>query len=137
MDVYHTVSTLQKDPDPILAPLFEAAKADTDYQMIIQALGKFKNSKSLPFTHPGRQLNSVLTQLNIDDFLGLIILDGNRILVSKSLRQHLLKENHAAHCSTGKTIRRLYLFTNVKIAAPFYHHKLKNQSFQSHLLLVL
>ena len=74
VDVYHTVSTLQKDPDPILAPLIEAAKADTDYQMIIQALSKFKNPKSLPFTHPGRQLNSVWTQLGIDDSLGLMII---------------------------------------------------------------
>ena len=31
VDVCHAVSTLQKDPDPILAPMIEAAKSDTDY----------------------------------------------------------------------------------------------------------
>ena len=38
VDVCHAVSTLQKDPDPILAPMIEAAKSDTDYQMYVQAL---------------------------------------------------------------------------------------------------
>ena len=66
VDVCHAVSTLQEDPDPILAPMIESAKADTDYQMMIQVLGKFKNPKSLPFTYPGCQLNSVWTQLDKD-----------------------------------------------------------------------
>ena len=86
--------------------MIEAAKADTDYQMIIQALGKFKNPKSLPLTLPGCQLNSVWSQLSIDDSLGLIILDGTRIFVPQSQKKHLLSEIHAAHCGTGKTIRR-------------------------------
>ena len=86
--------------------MIEAAKSDTDYQMIFQALGKFKNPKSLSFTHPGRQLNSIWSRLSIDNSLGLIILDGNRIFVPKTQRQNLLKDIHAAHCGTGKTIRR-------------------------------
>ena len=78
VDVCHAISTLQKDPDPILAPMMKAAKADIDYQTIIQALGKIKNPKSLPLNHPGRQLNSVWSQLSVDSTLGLIILNGNR-----------------------------------------------------------
>jgi hypothetical protein len=38
VDVCRAITTLQKDPDPILAPMIKATKADTDYQMIIQAL---------------------------------------------------------------------------------------------------
>ena len=103
IDVCHAISTLKKDPDPILAPMIAAAKADIDYQSIIQSLGKTKNPKSLPFNHPGRQLNSVWSQLSFDESLGLIILDGNRIFVPKSQRKGLLNDIHAAHCGTGKT----------------------------------
>ena len=103
VDVCHAISTLQKEPDPILAPMIKAAKNDTDYQMIIQALGKIKDPKSLPLTHPGRQLNSVWSQLSVDDSLGLIILNGNRIFVPKSQRKGILNDIHAAHCGIGKT----------------------------------
>ena len=46
VDVCRAITTLQKEPDPILAPMIKAAKADTDYQMIIQALGNVKNPKT-------------------------------------------------------------------------------------------
>ena len=59
VDVCHAVTTLHREPDSILAPMIQAAKANIDYQMIIQALHKTKNPKSLPLNHPGRQLNSV------------------------------------------------------------------------------
>ena len=103
VDVCHAISTLQKEPDPILAPMIKAAKADTDYQMIIQALSTIKNPKSLPLNHPGRQLNSVWSQLSVNDTLGLVILNGTRIFVPKSQRKGLLNDIHAAHCGTMKT----------------------------------
>ena len=103
VDVCHAVTTLHREPDSILAPMIQAAKADIDYQMIIQALHKTKNPKSLPLNHPGRQLNSVWSQLSVDESLGLIILNGNRIFVPKSQRKGLLNDIHAAHCGTGKT----------------------------------
>ena len=106
VDVCHAISTLQKDPDPILAPMMKAAKNGIDYQTIIQALGKIKNPKSLPLNHPGRQLNSVWSQLSVDSTLGLIILNGNRIFVPKSERKVLLNDIYAAHCGTGKTTWR-------------------------------
>ena len=53
VDVCHAISTLQKDPESILAPMMKAAKDDIDYQTIIQALGKIKNPKSLPLNHSG------------------------------------------------------------------------------------
>ena len=34
VNVCHAISTLQKDPDPILAPMMKATKADIDYQTI-------------------------------------------------------------------------------------------------------
>ena len=83
--------------------MMKAAKDDIDYQTIIQALGKIKNPKSLPLNHPGRQLNSVWSQLSVDNTLGLIIVNGNRIFVPKSKRNGLLNGIHAAHCGTGKT----------------------------------
>ena len=103
VDVCRAITTLQKDPDPILAPMIKAAKADTDYQMIIQALGNVKNPKSLPLNHPGRQFSSFWSELSVDGHLGLIILNSNRIVVPKSQRQDLLHLIHAAHCGTGKS----------------------------------
>ena len=103
VDVCRAITTLQKDPDPILAPLIKAAKVDADYQMITQALQTIKNPKSLPFNHPGRQFSSVWSQLSVDDNLRLIILNSNRIVVPKSQRKGLLKLIHAAHCGTGKS----------------------------------
>ena len=105
VDVCHTITTLQNEPDPILAPMIQAAKSDIDYQTIIRALGEIKNPKVLPSYHPGRQLGSVWSQLSVNK-LGLIILDGNRIFVPKSQRKGLLQNIHAAHCGTGKTNRR-------------------------------
>ena len=102
VDVCHAITALQKDPDPILAPMIKAAKNDTDYQSTVDAIGKIKNPKSLPTDHPSRQLNSVWSQLSIDDS-GLIVLDGKRIFVPKSQRKGLLNDIHAAHCGMNKT----------------------------------
>ena len=83
--------------------MIKAAKEDTDYQMIIQALGKIKNPKTLPNNHPGRQFSSVWSQLSIDNHSDLIILNGNRIVVPKSERKYLLHLIHASHCGMGKS----------------------------------
>ena len=91
VDVCKAIRTLQKQPDPILEPMIKAAKEDTDYQMIIQALGKIKNPKTLPNNHPGRQFSSVWSQLSIDNHSDLIILNGNRIVVPKSERKNQLE----------------------------------------------
>ena len=68
--------------------------------MIIQALYNTKNPKSLPVNHPGRQLNSVWSQLSVDESFGLFILNANRIFVPKTERKGLFNNIHAA---TGKT----------------------------------
>ena len=72
VDVCRAITTLQKQPDPILAPMIEAAKVDTDYQMVIQAIQNITNPKHLPTNHPGRQFSSVWSQLSVDSNLGLI-----------------------------------------------------------------
>ena len=94
----------QQPTDPILDPLIKAAKEDTDYQLIIKALGEVKSPRSLPTTHPGRQLSSDWSMLSIDSSLGLIIKNGKQIYVPKSQRKILLDGLHAAHCGTDKTI---------------------------------
>ena len=103
VDVCRAIKILQSKPDPILEPMIKASKADTDYQMIIEALGKIKTPKNLPINHPGRQLSSVWSELSVDNNLGLIILNGNRIVVPKSERKNLLQLIHASHCGTGKS----------------------------------
>ena len=106
VDVCNAISSLKlTNSDPILAPMIAAAEADIDYQQIIQQLGKTKNPKSLPQYHPGRELNSVWSQLSVNE-LGLIILDNNRIFVPKKQRKELLELIHTAHCGTDKTKRR-------------------------------
>ena len=94
----------QQPTDPILDPLIKAAKEDTDYQLIIKALGEVKSPRSLPTTHPGHQLSSDWSMLSIDSSLGLIIKNGKQIYVPKSQRKILLDGLHAAHCGTDKTI---------------------------------
>ena len=107
VDVCHAVSSLQKQSsDPILVPLINAAKADSDYQLIVKALGEVKFPKSLPTTHPGRQLSSDWSELSIDSDSGLIIRNGKQIYVPKSQRKSLLENLHAAHCGMDKTILR-------------------------------
>ena len=107
VDVCCAITTLQNDPfDPQLAPLLNAAKSDTDYQQIINAITNIKDPKKLPNNHPGRQLSSVWTQLSIDTTSGLIIVDGQRIFVPKSQRQNILDKIHSAHCGMQKTIWR-------------------------------
>ena len=45
--------------------MLDAAKVDTDYQLITRALTKVKNPRVLPSTHPGRELSDVGQQLSI------------------------------------------------------------------------
>ena len=105
VDVCHAVASWNQQPtDPILDPLIKAAKEDTDYQLIIKALGEVKSPRSLPTTHPSRQLSSDWSMLSIDSSLGLIIKNGKQIYVPKSQRKILLDGLHAAHCGTDKTI---------------------------------
>ena len=82
---------------PILAPMIKAAKADIDYQLTLQALGKTKNPISLPQNYPGCELNSVWSHLSVNEF-GLIILDGNNIFVLKEQKENLLQLIHSTHC---------------------------------------
>ena len=106
VDICYAISTLKQEPsDPILAPMLDAAKVDTDYQLIIQALSKIKDPKSLPNAHPGRQLSSVWSQLSVDQ-TGLIVVDGRKIYVPSGHRKTLLTALHAAHCGTHKTTWR-------------------------------
>ena len=85
--------------------MLDAAKVDTDYQLIFHALSKIKNPKTLPNTHPGRHLSSVWHQLSIDQS-GLIVVDCTKIFVPTKYRKILLKAIHAAHCGTHKTTWR-------------------------------
>ena len=106
-DVCYAITTLQENPsDPQLDPMMKAAKSDIDYQQIIKAITKTENPKLLPSNHPGRQLSSVWSQLSINDSLGLIIVDNQRIFVPKSQRQNILEKLHLAHCGTTKTTWR-------------------------------
>ena len=106
VDVCYAITNLQNEPvDPILAPLLNAAKDDTDYQLIIKALSEEKNPKLLPSTHPARQLSSVWSELSIDK-TGLIVVNGKKIFVPTKQRKTILKALHAAHCGTQKTTWR-------------------------------
>ena len=124
--------------------MIKASKTDTDNQMIIEALGKIKTPKNLPINHPGQQLSSVWSELRVDNNLGLIILNGNRIDVPKSERKNLLQLIHASHCGTGKSnwrAKELYfwrgmnseinaLVHNCEICRPFLPSQGKQQIIQ-------
>ena len=89
--------------DPILEPLIKEADNCKIYQQIKKAVTEVKNPKKLPSTHPGRQLNSVWSDLSIQD--GLIIVEGTKIFVPEACQKELLKTLHLGHCGTNKTIK--------------------------------
>jgi hypothetical protein len=62
---------------------------------IVKAVKEVKNPKKLPTTHPGRSLNSVWSNLSIQD--GLIVVIGTRIFIPEKERKVILKKLHIAH----------------------------------------
>ena len=94
--------SLHAECDPILKSLVDAANNCIDYQKIVKAVKEVKNPKRLPTTHPGRSLNSVWSDLSIQD--GLIVVNGTRIFIPEKERKAILKKLHIAHCGTTKTI---------------------------------
>ena len=96
-------ATSQYKVDPKLAPLVEAAAADDNYKLLIQGLLSEKSANSLPASHPGRSFSNVWQQLSVDDNLGLVILDGRRIVVPGTQRKNILDALHIAHCGIFKS----------------------------------
>ncbi len=90
--------------DPILDKLVNEANNCKIYQQIKKAVTEIKNPKTLPSTHPGRQLNSVWSDLSIQED-GLIIVEGTKIFVPEACQKELLKTLHLGHCGTNKTIK--------------------------------
>jgi hypothetical protein len=75
--------------------LVNAANNCTNYQWIVKAVKEVKNPKRLPTTYPGRSLNSVWSDLSIQD--GLIVVNGTRIFIPEKERKEILEKLHISH----------------------------------------
>ena len=87
--------------DPLLDELRQAAAADSDYQLILNAVEKGKLPRNLPPEHPARQLKSIWHSLAVE--FDLIIYDGKRIVVPEAQRQEILRLLHKSHAGIVKT----------------------------------
>ena len=83
------------------AELRQAAAADLDYQLILNAVEKGTLPRNLPPEHPGRQLKSIWHSLAVE--YDLIIYDGHRIVVPEAQRKEILRLLHKSHAGIVKT----------------------------------
>ena len=82
--------------EPYLHKLIEAAEKDTDYQKVLKELSNGrKTTKGLCAGHPAKKFQSVWHELS--RYNGLIILDGQKIVVPKSYQEEILRRAHLYH----------------------------------------
>ena len=95
--------------DPLFNSLFEEAKRDKVYTQLLWALQNDKDFAAFPVLSP---FASVAHRLSIFDD-GLVILDGDRIVVPGACRDEIVKLLHVAHTGVSKTIenaKQLYFW---------------------------
>ena len=103
----HFSSLVEVPNDKGLCQLLEAAQKDPNYVATIKVLEEGKHPSNLPPSHPARSLQSPWNDLSIFEDPGtklkLVILNGQRILVPKSERSHILELLHKSHSGYAKT----------------------------------
>ena len=97
------VAAFQVHEDISFAMLVEAAKADSDYQVLVEAVRCCENAKKLPSGHPGRPFAQNWLYLSVDES-GLVMYNA-RVVVPKGMRQQVLESIHKQHMGIGKTKR--------------------------------
>ena len=97
----HTIIRQVTTEDPQILMLNEAAQNDSDYKKIIEALASAMPARRFPPEHPASSFSKLWDRLSLHK-LGLIILDGHRIVVPQAARRKLLALGHQAHCGVQK-----------------------------------
>ena len=101
--------------DPAIQLLDEAAKDDSDYVAVREAIAGGKTIANLPPTHPAKLFSRCWDDLSI--LQNLIILDDSRIVMPRSKRRYildLLHKSHAGVTRTYKTARAAYYWPSMK-----------------------
>ena len=103
-----TTTTSVKDDcgtglDKNLLDLIEKAKADKDYQRIVNAFRSGDHPEKLPQSHPARQFTSVWETISLYDEHPLLVFEGHRIIVPQSCRKDILAVLHRPHTGQAKT----------------------------------
>jgi len=98
----HAISADFKVKDLAIETLAASATKDPDYGLILAAIRRGTLRKNLPPQHPGRAFSNVWDSLSIHE-TGLIIYDGNRIVVPYDHRSCILNALHTSHSGISKT----------------------------------
>ena len=72
--------------DPALKELSDDAKADTDYQKVVDVLRDWKALKDLPKDHPAQRYKSQWDAMSIEDAYGFLLYHG-RVIVPEAARK--------------------------------------------------
>ena len=88
--------------DPHVAQMQIEAKADPEYQEMLQDISTGRQAKHMSANSELRKIEGELKNLSVDDSDEgkLIIRNGSEILVPKSMRKDLLDKLHATHLET-------------------------------------
>ena len=114
----NTVLTDHIASDPALQSLYNIASADSDYQLVVDALNAGLRQANMPPKHPARVFRSVWDDLSVLDDV-LLVLDDSRLVNPKEARPAILEKLHAAHSGITKTrqlARSLYYWPGMNVA---------------------
>ena len=91
--------------DPMLDPMCEAAKIDSEYQWTLTTVLQNGKLAAAPKTHLAHQLKTCSDRISIyhNGDSKLLTLDATRIIVPLKYRKQLLKMLHTAHLGITKT----------------------------------
>ena len=96
--------------DPALKQLSDHAKADIDYQRVVDVLSNWKTLKSLPTDHHAQKYKSQWDAMSFEDTYGFLLYHG-RIIVPEAAKKQILNSLHLQHTGESKTLmnaRQLY-----------------------------
>ena len=89
------------------------AKADQDYQKVLDGVSKHRELNQLPRDHPAQSYSSYWDALAVEPELPGLILYHGRIVVPATAKEEILKTLHVQHTKETKTLanaRQLYFW---------------------------
>jgi hypothetical protein len=87
--------------DPSMRRMFEAAVADKSYQSVADAVLASKPPSMLHTAHPAKQFAGVWDNMSVSGVF--LVMDGDRLVVPKSMRAEVLSQLHRGHAGITRT----------------------------------
>ena len=100
-----------------LMEFINKAMLDEPYQKCVTAFKDMKRPKDLPQNHPVHEYRSAWSQISLFDDYPILVKDGHKIVVPKSLRPEVLRLLHMPHVGilgTNQQARQLYYWPGMK-----------------------